>query len=75
MDSRLSIEELAKRWRCTVGTLYLWRHRKLGVKHHKEGRKLFYDLADVEEYERKNWSVRATPLEYNIAVNCKGSEK
>jgi hypothetical protein len=62
MGNRLTVEELAHRWLCTEHKLYQWRSRKTGVKHYKEDKIIYYDLSDVEEYERKNWSVRGVPM-------------
>jgi hypothetical protein len=58
MDSKLDIAELAKRWRCSENRLNHWRSFGIGLNWHKDGKKVYYNLSDVEEYEQNNWSVR-----------------
>ncbi len=48
----LTTVELAERWRTSPETCRYWRHIGRGPRSVKIGRRVLYDLADIEEYER-----------------------
>jgi excisionase family DNA binding protein len=45
-----TIEEVSTFLRIPVGTLYQWRHRRIGPRASKVGRHLRYDPADVRAW-------------------------
>jgi hypothetical protein len=48
----LNTAELAERWRTSPETCRYWRHVGKGPRSMKIGRRVLYDLADIEAYER-----------------------
>jgi hypothetical protein len=50
-DQFLKPEELAARWRTTVGTLKTQRYRGRGPAYVKNGRSVLYKLSVIEAYE------------------------
>jgi hypothetical protein len=54
--ARLTTEQLARRWGKSPGTIANWRykHPPRGPRYMKIGGSVFYPLAAVIEYERKN---------------------
>lgn len=54
----LTAQDLAARWRLSVQTIYNRRNKnrlKLAAK--RDGKRVLFLLADVEEYERRTWSA------------------
>jgi hypothetical protein len=47
----LNTQDLADRLRTTPGTIRYWRHIKAGPQGVKFGRRVLYDLAEVERWE------------------------
>lgn len=57
-DTRLTIEQLAKRWPAiSIGTLKNWRRTGHGPRYIRVGRKVMYRLEDVVTYEREHTFV------------------
>jgi len=54
METEITPEELAARWRMSVDTLRVWRSIKRGPSYNKRGGKVTYSLADIEKYESEN---------------------
>jgi hypothetical protein len=50
-DQFLKPEELAARWRTTIGTLKTQRYRGRGPVYVKNGRSVLYKLSEIEAYE------------------------
>ncbi|HUX78546.1 MAG TPA: DNA-binding protein [Alphaproteobacteria bacterium] len=44
---------LASRWKMTCGTLSQWRWNGYGPPYHKMGKKILYDLEEIEQFEAK----------------------
>ncbi|MFI1237524.1 helix-turn-helix domain-containing protein [Nocardia salmonicida] len=59
MDDRLTPEQLAERFGMTRESLAQWRYLRKGPSYVKAGKKVFYPLAAIEEYERRNTVVCA----------------
>jgi len=47
----LTIEDLAKRYRVTVGAVYVWNSKKTGPRYLRAGRRVHYRLSDVLTWE------------------------
>lgn len=50
----LTPKDLAKRWRMNVKTLDNWRNADHGPSYIKRGWAVFYPIAGVKEFEKKN---------------------
>lgn len=50
VESFWTVEEVPAFLRIPVGTLYQWRHRRIGPRSFKVGRHLRYDPADVRSW-------------------------
>lgn len=50
----LTTQQLAKRLGIAAITLQIWRSQGIGVPFFKQGTRVFYRLADVQDYERRN---------------------
>lgn len=50
MDNYLTLEEVAERMRTPEGTLRFWRHKGIGPKSAKLGRRVVYRETDVDAW-------------------------
>lgn len=50
-DQALTTEDLSERWQMTRSNLAMMRYRKMGPAYFKIGKRVYYKLKDVEEYE------------------------
>lgn len=50
----LTTQQLAKRLGIAAITLQIWRSQGIGIPYVKQGTRVFYRLADVQDYERRN---------------------
>ena len=50
----LTTAQLAKRLGIAAITLQIWRSQGIGIPFVKQGTRVFYRLADVQDYERRN---------------------
>lgn len=55
----LTTEELAERERTVAGTVRYWRHAGVGPRGVKIGRRVLYDLAEVERWEAEQAETQA----------------
>ncbi len=55
----LTTDEVAVRYRTSPATVRYWRHIGVGPKSWKAGRRVLYDLADLEQWERSRQEVGA----------------
>jgi DNA-binding transcriptional MerR regulator len=68
MDSvLLTTQQLAQRLGLAPITLQLWRSQGLGIPFIKTGHRVFYRLADVQRYERREMRALSTWL---LATEC-----
>ena len=57
----LTVGQLAERYQTTTKAVYQWRHRRTGPQGVKIGRKVLFDLAEVERWE--TWRITAEAFE------------
>jgi len=50
----LTTQQLAKRLGIAAITLQIWRSQGIGIPYVKQGTRVFYQLSDVQDYERRN---------------------
>ncbi len=55
----LTTAEVAERLRTSPETVRYWRHRGVGPKSWKAGRRVLYDLDELERWERSRQEVGA----------------
>jgi DNA-binding transcriptional MerR regulator len=54
LDNLVSSKQLAARWGRSVDTIRLWQRKGTGPKPIRIGWHLWYELAEVERYEREH---------------------
>jgi hypothetical protein len=57
LENYLTTQELAKRWRMSMGTLENWRLMKKGPTYEKKGWSVLYPVGAVKLYEKMNPEV------------------
>ena len=55
----LKTDEVAARFRTDPGTVRYWRHAKIGPRGVKIGRRVLYDLTEVERWEAEQENAAA----------------